>query len=138
MTNDEPRNPIKEAMDGWDQLHAEHNALRDAHETLVGEHNNLAARYDVLTKEHQRALRERDLFETYAIGLRTRLVAIKENILAAEQETMQWVKTEIESQRNGGGESHSTQEDDPDLPNEDQLGKELAAGVAHAAKKNTT
>jgi hypothetical protein len=105
-------NPIKAAMDGWEELKSAYGTLARSHEMLVDEHNNLASRYDVLKIEYDKLTKERDLFQTYAIGLRTRLLVIKESILTAEKETMDWVSKEIEAKRNGD------QKDDPNLPKE--------------------
>lgn len=122
----EQSNPIKAALDGWDQLHADHSALQEKHDQLVAELSALSSRYDILWEEHKRAVRERDLYQTYAVGLRTRLVVVKESILAAEEETSKWVVQEIEAKKTNGV-GHATQEDDPKLPRTPTIEEDIAS-----------
>ena len=78
------KNPMQQALEGWDLIQSELQIEKDSNKQLFSMNNKLLAEVDYLREKLDQVSTERDRYKTYAVEITTRLQGIKETILMAE------------------------------------------------------
>lgn len=86
----EPVNPLREAMDGWEQMRADLMIAQDQVRELTSCNAQLLNEVDFLRSELSRRTIAGDRYQRYAVDLTTRLSIIKEAIIAAESASREY------------------------------------------------